>query len=72
MTETLYGTGIYKTVHTQFGGIIYPSDFNTDCRGKSNTNGSTIARRILSDQQFDKQCRNNKINQQNYGGTKNA
>lgn len=72
MVETYYRTGIYKTDHTQFGGIIYPSDFNTDYRGKYNTNGSTIAGRIISDQQFDRQCRNNKINQQNYGGNKNA
>lgn len=32
-----------------FGGIIYPSDFNTDYRGKDNTNGSNIASRIISD-----------------------
>ena len=72
MTETYYRTGIYKTDHTQFGGIIHSSDFNTDYRRKGNTNGSTIAGRIVSDQQFDRQCRNNKINQQNYGGNKNA
>lgn len=68
MADTFYKTGRYKVDHTQFGGIILPSDFNTDYRGKNNTNGSTIAKRIIGDQQFDKQCRKNKVNQQNYGG----
>lgn len=72
MEQTFYTTEIYKADHAQFGGIIYPSDYITDYRRKDNTNGSPIARRITSDQQFDKQCRNNKINQQNYGGNKNA
>ena len=72
MAKTFYRTGIYNKDHTQFGGLIYPSDFNTDYRGKDNTNGSAIAGRIISDQQFDRQCRNNKINQQNYGGNKDA
>ena len=36
-----------------FGGIIYPSDFNTDYRGKNNINGSTIASRIMSDWNWD-------------------
>lgn len=35
--------------HRNFGGIIYQSDFNTDYRGKDNTNGSIIAARIESD-----------------------
>lgn len=47
MTET--ANRIYKTDYTKFGGLIYPSDFNTDYRGKDNTNGSTIARRIEGD-----------------------
>lgn len=34
---------------TKFGGIIYSSDFNTDYRGKDNTNGSQIASRIEAD-----------------------
>lgn len=70
MAETFYRTEIYKVDHTQFGGLIYPSDFNTDYRGKNNTNGSVIASRIISDQQFDRRCRNNRINQQRYGGNK--
>lgn len=45
-----------------FGGILYPSDFNTEYRGKINTGGSTTARRILSDHRFDKSCREMKEN----------
>ena len=60
MADTLYKTNSYDTNHTQFGGYVYSSDFNTDYRGKDNTNGSTIANRIAHDQQFDKQCRKNK------------
>lgn len=52
--------GIYETDHTKFGGIIYPSDYNTDNRGKNNTNGSPIAHRIANDSKFDKQCRKNR------------
>ena len=60
MSETFYRTGNYKVDHTQFGGLIYPSDFNTDFRGKDNIHGSPIAKRIEKDNQFDKQCRTNK------------
>lgn len=35
--------------HRNSGGVIYESDFNTDYRGKDNTNGSIIAARIESD-----------------------
>ena len=31
----------------------------TDFRGKDNTNGSEIARRIMSDRKFDMQCKRN-------------
>lgn len=48
MTE-FYKTERFDKEHIHFGGIIYPSDFNTDYRGKDNTNGSTIAARIESD-----------------------
>lgn len=54
--------GIYEADHTRFGGLIYPSDFNTDYRGKDNTNGSQIAKRIASDYQFDKQFKKNTEN----------
>lgn len=52
--------GIYKVDHTKFGGIIYPSDFNTDYRRKNNTNGSPIANRIANDAKLDKRWRKNK------------
>lgn len=58
MTETFYRTGNYNDP-TRFGGIIYYSDFNTDFRGKDNTNGSEIARRIISDWGFDMRCKRN-------------
>lgn len=59
MTETFYRTGNYNTDPTRFGGLICYSDFNTDFRGKDNTNGSEIARRIMSDRKFDMQCKRN-------------
>lgn len=49
MTGTTNRYGIYEVDHTKFGGIIYPSDFNTHYRGKNNTNGSQIASRIETD-----------------------
>lgn len=61
MTGTFYRTGTYEVNHTTFGGIICSSDFNTDYRGKDNTNGSPIAKRIASDEKFDQQCRKNKL-----------
>ena len=64
MTETFYRTGIYKVDHTQFGGVIYPSDFDT-----SYTNGN-IASRIENDKKFDEQCRKNILSKQIYGGNK--
>lgn len=59
-----------------FGGIIYPSDYNTDYRGKDNTQGSQIAKRIISDQNFDYRCKRNiklkNNNRKTVGGIKNA
>ena len=67
MPETFYRTGLHNIDHSTFGGLVYSSDFNTDYRGKDNTNGSCIAQRIIADWEFDKQCRkirenNNKDN----------
>lgn len=59
MAGTTNRYGIYATDHTKFGGKIYLSDFETDYKRKSNTNGSTIAQRIMSDHRFDEQCRKN-------------
>lgn len=60
MTGTTNRYGIYEVDHTTFGGRIYLSDFETDYKGKNNYNGSTIAQRIISDRNFDNQCRKNK------------
>ena len=60
MTETFQKVRIHTTDHTKFGGYIFPSDFNTDNRGKNNTNGSFIAIRISEDELFDLQCKMNK------------
>lgn len=57
MTETFYRTENYNDP-TRFGGLIYPSDFNTDFRG-NNTHGSEIAARIMSDMKFDMRCKHN-------------
>ncbi len=64
MKETFNATGTYKVNHNRFGGFVYPSDFNTDHRGKVRTNGSAIATRIANDNKFDEQCRKNLINRQ--------
>lgn len=61
MKQTFYRAEIYEADHSTFGGLIYPSDFNTDNNGKKNYNGSPIAKRIASDDKFDQQCRMNKI-----------
>lgn len=50
----------YEVDYTIFGGIIYPSDFCTDHRGRSNPNGSQIARRIAGDAKLDRQWRQNR------------
>jgi len=42
-------TETFDKEHRHFGGTIYPSDFNTDYRGKDSTNSSSIAARIMSD-----------------------
>lgn len=49
MTRKTNRYGIYEVDYTKFGGLIFPSDFNTDYRGKDNTNGSSIASRIEAD-----------------------
>ncbi len=64
MKERFYKTNPLVTDPRKFGGIIYPSDFNTDYRGKNNTDGSLIAKRILSDSMFDRQCRMNRENRE--------
>lgn len=48
-----------------FGGIIYLSDYSVGY-GKTRN----IASRILSDWDFDRQCRKNETNRKNYYGGK--
>lgn len=48
----------YRHDHRSFGGVINPSDFNTDCRGNDNKR-SSIADRIFTDWKFDNECRKN-------------
>lgn len=52
--------------HSRFGGVIYASDFNTDRGRKLNTDGSPIARRIISDRKFDLQCLNRIASDQHF------
>lgn len=57
MTEAKTATQNHGTLHIptreefhrHYGGKIYQSDFNMDCKRNSNTNGSIIASRIESD-----------------------
>ena len=58
-TRNHYITSSNYVDHTRFGGLIYPSDFETDYRGDDNLKGSSIASRIISDMKFDEQCRRN-------------
>lgn len=53
MTKKFYNNNNYKMDPSTFGGIIYPSDFDT-----SHPAGN-IAQRIISDINFDRQCKRN-------------
>lgn len=59
MPETFYRIGNHKVDHTKFGGVIMPSDYNTNF-----TNANT-ASRIENDRKFDNQCRRNILNRKN-------
>ena len=48
-----YFTETFDKEHIHFGGTIYPSDFNTDYRGKDQWE-SSIAVRIESDMRWEK------------------
>lgn len=56
MTQLICKTGKHQTDHRTFGGVIYASDFNTDCRKNNSASGSAIARRIVRDLAFDREC----------------
>lgn len=51
MTGKIYRTERFDKEHRHFGGVIHPSDFNTEYRGRSRKEweGSSIAYRIESD-----------------------
>ena len=57
MPKEFYKTGNYEVNHTTFGGLIYASDFCTNHSGSSDTKGSVIADRIISDWKFDESCK---------------
>lgn len=72
MRHTDSKASLYQADHRRFGGLIYPSDFYTDYRGKDHAGDSMIARRITYDAKFDNQCRINQKNRQNYRRDENA
>lgn len=57
MKNDFYRTETFDKKHIHFGGVIYPSDYNTDYRGKDNY-GSSIAARIESDFRREKKILN--------------
>ncbi len=59
MNKTSCRIGAFPADHTTFGGILLVSDFNTSCQGNGYAKGSRIARRIISDQNLDRQCGRN-------------
>lgn len=73
MTRTTNHTiNTHTPDHSAFGGIIYPSDFETSAGYRNHADGSSIARRILSDWNFDCQCkRNAELRENRTGGSFN-
>lgn len=71
MTEKTGTKNITRTITnnntspTKFGGFIFFSDFETEYRGK-NQDSSSIAERIISDRNFDRQCKINAGNRNKY------
>ena len=59
MQKSYDGHRIMQTDHTTFGGVIYPSDFNTEPGGNPRAGGSLTASRIARDFRFDTECRKN-------------
>lgn len=53
MTKTFYRTGSYKVDHTTYGGTLSSFDFD------GHHTMATITQRIISDFNFDKQCKKN-------------
>lgn len=71
MTEKTGTKNITRTITnnntspTKFGGLIFFLDFETEHRGKDQ-NSSYIAERIISDRNFDRQCKINAENRNKY------
>lgn len=59
MKKNYYEAELHTENHTTFGGVIYPSDFEPECKKEYKRTGSDIARRIISDWSFDRQCGQN-------------
>lgn len=59
MKKNYYETELNIRKNTTFGGVIYPSDFEPEQKKERKKTGSDIARRIISDWNFDKQCEKN-------------
>ena len=49
--------GLYSSDPKNFGGLIYPIDFDTYRKPIAGRLGSDLAGRILSDYRFDMNCR---------------
>jgi len=59
MNYQFYKAKCHETKYTEYGGEIYPSDFNTEYRSKACKGGSAVASRIIYDRMFDIQCKRN-------------
>lgn len=59
MTKNISRADDHRDCRNTFGGIIFPSDFNTGGRESNRTRGSQIAQRIISDRIFDDSCKKN-------------
>lgn len=61
MTINNYKIGTCSTNNSDFGGLIFNSDFNTNIPQDNFHDGSRIAARIFSDWKFDQECKRNTI-----------
>ncbi len=69
MNKTYRRIGTSPADHSTFGGLIFFSDFNTNCPGNGYVKSSRIARRIISDQIFDRHCAQNIENRKHFFDT---
>lgn len=59
MKKNYYEAELHTGRNTTFGGVIYPSDFEPERKKERKKTGSDMARRIISDWSFDKECEKN-------------